>query len=610
MEQYHAGRVDKALLLALIGITSSLTDMGPGMREYGDRCIDEAEQRIFADYTRPSAIKVQALVFMIKHRQLAHKFPSAFFLLSLASRYAASLRLNYEAPNLCFLAQESRRRLMWSLYCIDVGTSGGNPDFSLWRDDVLQITLPCNERNFEFDLPQPAEKLIPESNAPTPNGDDIGSHALHVRIQHIRKKIAEFSKSVLRSKDIHASRMQTTVLTLHKELDDFAAQLPTSFQFSESSLHLRAYSPRLCVFVMIHLWWRQCHCDLYRIGLVGLRDALPRSVLENISESFLEHCLRQCIDHSTEIVNIFSAALRMRAQMVADIDLAMCAYQSTRVLMYAHHINAEKFDLGADVVVERANVCMQAIKEYCRGKATSSVRADLEKLVAHSVGARNASRGGTPSSQANKGSAHSRSASKGLLRSVQTSKSMLSAGAPGGISLPPAVVANPWSSENHMYLSDPLPQQDVQVHRGNGRSAATASTGNAAAAAATTQSSAGGPTQQQQQQPSQNQPSPNQSAIQQQQQEPTPVTQPSSTAEPPSSEFNNAFEGALDGFGLENGLDYALSLDMNMWTQTPASSVSGGAPEAGGAGTGAGGGSGAGGEFATSEFEGGNGVGT
>ena len=564
MEQYHAGKVDRPLLLALIGITSCLTDMGSGMREYGDRCIEEAERLIFADYARPSTIKIQALVFMIKHRILSHRFPSAFFLLSLASRYAASLRLNYENSNLCFLAQESRRRLMWSLFCIDAGVSGGFPDFSLWTDDAIHVSLPCNERNFEFDLPQPAEKLVPESSKGSPHAEDIGSLALHIRIQHIRKKIAQFSKSVLRTKDMHAARMQTRVLTLHQELDDFAAQLPASFQFSEASLRLRAYSPRLCVYVMIHLWWRQCHCDLYRIGLAGLREALPRSVLENLPESFLEHCQRQCVDHANAIVNIFSATQNLHAKMSADLDLALCAYQSARILTYAYHTNAEKFDLGADTVLERAKVCLQAIREYCTGKAAYGVKSDLEKLVAQGLGSRSgsgSSRGGSPAVHNGKVGGHNRvNSSRNLLRTPRGGNAATAAGGSLAIaSLPPAIVSDPWSTDNQFSQPDPLqPIQDIQVHRGNGPNKAAATNTNGTHNSTATASA--GPIEM----------PPTASDHQTQNLQPavsSPQTQASAGAIAAVSapEPNNAYEGALEGLGLDNGLEYAMGVDMNMW---------------------------------------------
>ncbi|KAG6325192.1 hypothetical protein E4U22_002793 [Claviceps purpurea] len=389
MEQHHAGKVDKALLLALIGITSCLTDMGPGVREYGDRCIDRAESLIFADYSRPSTFKVQALVLMIKHRILSNRYPSAFVLLSMASRFAAALRLNHKSPNLCFLAQESRRRLMWSLYCIDTGIAAGYRDFALWRADRIFVSLPCNERNFEFDLPQPAEMLIPDSlGADAQQSEDIGSLALHIRILHLRQKIIEFTKDVLVSRTItDTSSLQEPILALHNQLDDFAGRLPASFQFSESSLRLRAYSPRICVFVMMHIWWHQCHCDLYRMTMAGFREALPESTLVRLDPGFLTHCRRQCVEHSLAMADIFASMQKLGAKPVADLDLALCAYQCARMLKYALHGRGDQFGLTVESVTEKAQVCLEAIKQCCMGPAAGAIRSDLERLISQDLGA-------------------------------------------------------------------------------------------------------------------------------------------------------------------------------------------------------------------------------
>lgn len=382
MEQYYAGKVDKALLLALVGITSCLTNMGPGIREYGDGCIDEAESLIFADYTIPSTIKVQALVLIIKHRILCNNFPSAFMLFSIASRFAAALRLNHHSPNLCFLAQESRRRLMWSLYCIDAGISGGFAEFSLWRADRINVGLPCNERNFEFDLSKPTEKLVPDPDDPEqPRSEDIGSLALHVRILHIRQKIIEFTKTALIGRNINAVELQTRVLGLHQELEDFASRMPASFQFSENSMRLRAYSPRICVFVMIHIWWRQCYCDLYRLAMTGFRDALPLETLETLDQSFLDHCQRQCVEHSVAMADIFTCMDKLHARPVADLDLAICAFQCARMLHFAYRLDATKFGLALDSVRDKSKECLKVIQHCCRGPAAAGVQADLERLI-------------------------------------------------------------------------------------------------------------------------------------------------------------------------------------------------------------------------------------
>ncbi|KND93739.1 putative transcriptional regulatory protein PB1A11.04c [Tolypocladium ophioglossoides CBS 100239] len=522
MEQYNAGKVDKALLLALVGITSCLIDMGPGVRKYGDRCIDNAEALIFADYTRPSAFKVQALVFMIKHRILSNKFSSAFVLFSIASRFAAALRLNYDSPNLCFLAQESRRRLMWSLFCIDSGISSGFRDFSLWRADKIHVSLPCNERNFEFDLPQPTEKLVPDSDEPLPpHPEDVGSIALHIRIFHIRQKIIEFTKNAVVSRNINTTDMQTTVLSLHRELDDFANRLPASFQFSENSLRLRGYSPRICVFVMIHVWWRQCHCDLYRIALAGFRDALPRTILETLDDSFIQHCQRQCLDHSLEMVSIFSAMQKLGAKPVADLDLALCAYQCARMLKYAYHVNGDKFGLTAEGVTEKGKVCLRTIQQCCMGSAAAAIVSELERLISRGFGAPSSpSQIASPDTFRLNGQVSSRHP---VLRSIEVSDDpdVVSAtnstftSAPSvkmnRISLPSAMMTEPWPSENNFAdVAQAMP--DVPEPRSK-----------------------------------------------------STALEVSARAEFAPSELNNAYEGALDGLGLDNGLDHAMGMDLAPW---------------------------------------------
>ena len=531
MEQYHAGKVERPLLLALVGITSCLTDMGPGMRSYGTRCIDEAESLILSDYSRPSTIKVQALVFMIKHRILSNRFPSAFMLLAIASRFAAALRLNYESPNICFLAQESRRRLMWALYCIDSGISGGHRDFSLWRAERIFLSLPCNERNFEFDLPQETEKLIPESNQSVP-AEDIGSLALHIRIQHIRHKISEFTKDALVSQSVHPGDLQTRVLSLHRELEDFAAHLPASFQFSENSLRLRAYSPRICAFVMIHVWWRQCHCDLYRLGLIGLREALPKNTLEKFDESFIEHCQRQCVDHAMAMASIFASMQKLNAKPVADLDLAICAYQCARMLKYAYHANSGKLNLSPESVMEQFKVCLQAIKECCVGIAAAGIRSDLEKLISHGLGPRVMPSRMTPPPDNNRGR-NSGGFGNSVSRHAMFKDIDMSDDA-GMTSTPTS--ANTMASDTFTPAPPAQMTMPPTMMPTDGWTPPTVSAPDA--------------------------------------QDVMPDVQhddfSSSNAPPPStggqSELNNAFEGAMDGLGLDNGLDYAMGIDMNMWT--------------------------------------------
>ncbi|KAJ4025552.1 hypothetical protein NW752_003025 [Fusarium irregulare] len=518
--RYNSGKVEKALLLALIGITSYLTDMGPGMKDYGERCIDDAEGLIFADYTRPSTIKVQALVLIIKHRILSKKSPSAFMLLSIASRYAAALRLNHEAPNLCFLAQESRRRLMWALYCIDSGVSGGYRDYSLWSADKIHVGLPCNERNFEFDLPQPTERLIHEPDKPrNPQAEDIGSLALHIRIQHMRRRIMEFSRRVMLTRNTKPDELQAGIWGLQKDLSDFATHLPASFQFSESSLRLRAYSPRICIFIMIHVWWHQCQIDLYRLALGGLREALPRVILASLDDAFVDHCQRQCVEHAMSMANIFSSMHKLNAKPVTDLDMAICAYQCARVLTYAYHTNALKYDLTLDAVMERAKICLLTIKSCCAGKTAEGIQADLEKLISHGIAIRVPS--ATPDGQLPLNNGYSQPLRQAGLAddssindpSQFVSMTPVSMSAMTDSTFPPSLVADPWVPESQVSPDLPHPTTEVQA----------------------------------------------------------PVKPAVSVPEIVPrhdfgiSEINNAYDGGTDGLGTDTGLEYGMGLDQNLW---------------------------------------------
>lgn len=520
MEQYQAGKVERPLLLAIVGITSCLTDMGPGLREYGNHCIDKAEALLLADYSRLSIVKIQALVFVIKHRILCNKFSSAFVLHSFASRYATALRLNYEAPHLRFLAQESRRRLMWAMYCIDTSVCGGYPDFVLWRADQIHVSLPCNERNFEFDLPQHTEKLVPDSHQPRPPlAEDVGTLALHARILYIRQKIIEFTRVAQYDRGMEPAELQGRILALDKELSDFAANLPTSFQFSENSLRLRAYSPRICVFVMIHVWWRQCYCDLYRLALADVNGGLPQSMLDMFDQAFLDHCHRQCVDHALALTHIFSLIQKLDAKPVADIDLAMCAYQCARMLMYLFQLHLfSRFGITTETVMEQAQLCLQTIKDCCVGPAVDCIITDLEGLI---------SQGRVSSIQDNSISSQTITQNAPFADGSDVLNASSSAGMQPFSSPPNAagstvspfthpVMTAPWMSDSGFASTIDQQTMPPEMH------AADPSKGEAPELSAPRSDYA-------------------------------------------QSDLNNAYDGAFAGLGLDDGFDYAMGVDMNLW---------------------------------------------
>lgn len=385
MERYHAGLLDRPLLLSLIGLTSLFTDLGPGTKEYGARCIDEAVALIMREFERPSVLRLQALIIITKHRILSRRFSGAFMLHAIACRFATALRLSHENPTICFLAQESRRRLMWSLYMVDTGIASGQVEFALWPEpeNQIQIQLPCNERNFEFDLPEPTERLrspptSPDGSLP-PLPDAMGFLALHVRIHWLRCRIQQYTTALVANPTVEAlSRLPSRCSELAAELEVFAARLPLSFRWSEPNLRLRTYSPRLGIYIMTHIWWEQCHCDLYRLWLPGFREALPDSLINQMNADFVSHCRRQCYEHARTMADMFAQVLALGNDIpISDLDLPVCAYQCARMLFHGFRNSAMELGMTAESVQELAAVCLRVAKQSTAGPASESIVSEI-----------------------------------------------------------------------------------------------------------------------------------------------------------------------------------------------------------------------------------------
>lgn len=384
MQRYHTGSMDRPLLLSLIGITSLLTDLGHGhgAREYGSRCIAVAEKLILRELDRPTILKIQALVLIIKHRIFCRRFSDAFMLTGLASRFATALRLNHENPRLCFLAQESRRRLMWSLFMIDIGMAAGHPDFTLWahRPSMIDLKLPCNERNFEYDLPEVTETLAPPP--PLPDGslppltDNVGFLALHIRIQWIRSRVLAFTKEFVNKsiRNMDLVGLPRRMQELRGDLDAFEARLPVAFRWNAANLRLRAYHPRLCVFLMTHLWWRQCHCDLYRMVLVGRKESLPKKAIAMLDPDFVRHCAVQCWEHAKAMADMFALVSQFEKGVpVSDLDLPVCVYQCANTLYYTLAATPDMVDVSPASVADMASTCLRVVKQTATGPAVTAI---------------------------------------------------------------------------------------------------------------------------------------------------------------------------------------------------------------------------------------------
>jgi hypothetical protein len=124
--------------------------------------------RLIEEMDAGKMANVSSLVRFVYDDLLDGRFASAWFLLGLATRMARAMRIDAD-PNVSSMIwadQEVRRRVMWSLFCLDSLLSDGSPNNTLFGpDDLVNLQLPCTERNFLLQIPCQTEHL----------GDDLDS---------------------------------------------------------------------------------------------------------------------------------------------------------------------------------------------------------------------------------------------------------------------------------------------------------------------------------------------------------------------------------------------------------------------------------------------------
>jgi hypothetical protein len=119
---------------------------------------------------------------------------------------------------------------------------------------------------------------------------------------------------------------------------DFYTSLPPQYTFTARALQLRAFSPTRTPFMMLHIFWHQCHCDLYRILVPGFRESVSRDVLTRVSPEFLHYFQSKCVEHAVAAGNIILTCRRViQGPLVTDQSLGFCLYQCSCALLLGCH---------------------------------------------------------------------------------------------------------------------------------------------------------------------------------------------------------------------------------------------------------------------------------
>ncbi|KAJ4299892.1 hypothetical protein N0V90_005139 [Kalmusia sp. IMI 367209] len=168
----------------------------------GSQWAKMAKDMYFSDYSTISVVKLKVLVLLHDHEARLGNYAGSFLLTGLIVRMAHALQLHTESkeqpgvPNDVSL-RESRRRLMWACYMVDVWAGSGVDQLTILNEKDIKLQLPCNERQFLLQIPHVTETLQPgevldhlkAEDIPGQPWQNMGMSAYFVRIAYIWKRV-------------------------------------------------------------------------------------------------------------------------------------------------------------------------------------------------------------------------------------------------------------------------------------------------------------------------------------------------------------------------------------------------------------------------------------
>ncbi|KAI0903487.1 hypothetical protein F4823DRAFT_629362 [Ustulina deusta] len=342
----------------------------------------EAEQLILQHIGRPSIFHLQALLLVIRYRIESGEFPTAFMLAALAARTAVALRLNYERSELAFVAQEARRRLFWALYLLDDYFCVGLREFELCLEETIYLQLPCRERIFEAGQQCQTGMLRPSASD---NAAAMGLRGAYVRLVSTRRAIMRFNRRVGLGEEF-PSTIGDRIRKFERELACLQAALGPEHQYSVSNVASCAWPAQ---FVMLHLSFYQCHCDLYRMFLTGYSEAAPTRFLADIPPQDSVAMQAKCLEHAESIFRILGDFVTNRPGgshdcsrlFLLERDAAVCAFESARVVMFGARLPCATSTLEAAIHKAR-NISLYFITKFFQYSAsTRPLCVALEHLI-------------------------------------------------------------------------------------------------------------------------------------------------------------------------------------------------------------------------------------
>lgn len=378
------GTLDQNLGLSIAAVTKEVLSPGPRPLDRTYRWISKVEMDIWNQLERPNVICLQCLLLVIHYYIQIGRFSRAYMLAGLAARGATALRLNHERPELSFIAQEIRRRVLWALSSIDGSFSVGLPEYETIPHAVIYQRLPNSEDAFHDGRP------IFTTTTHSPWMDDDPASGCNIfsaciRISKISKDIMRLTRQLALAEQPLA-QLSGLVQEIQNDLWRLQADVMLSFQYQVATpvcVFQMASSRWFVRYLQISITWHQAHCDLYRLFLADYNGAAPKIITDSIEVSLRAQAVEKCQEHVQNINCIIRGVLDLSPPPVLlPPYVAVCAYHATRLTLFLPCAPDLDVKIDLNSAIRSANVALSVLRRFFANSASAEkIIQDMQYLV-------------------------------------------------------------------------------------------------------------------------------------------------------------------------------------------------------------------------------------
>lgn len=204
----------------------------------------------------------------------------------------------------------------------------------------------------------------------------------------LRHRILAYTKNLARQglalTDASLSELERLQCRLTAEQKSY----PSDLELSPARLQLKAHSYDAGIYVALHLGWNQCHCNLYRLFVPGMREAVGSTMFNDLPPQVVLHyqsaCLAAARRTASLLAQLYHAGLR---KPLAIPNLGVGIHQIVRIVHHLWHLSDTPDDtLTVQVDLQHAYKMVRLLQPVqIRGPKAGEMLEEAEILI-HDLG--------------------------------------------------------------------------------------------------------------------------------------------------------------------------------------------------------------------------------